>query len=242
MILYDCDGNNYSYDLSHKIGSGACGTVYKYDLEWVLKYYNEDCSSRNRLKKEIYDITKEINSPYIAEIDKLLFKKRVESLSDDIYITNSIDAYTCSYIKPDKIDILTVSKDYIIDNIRELSDVFLEFSDRGVRALDVKEGNVIIQNDKVTLIDLDLFYKACTQIDILEIENYRTLMKLFEELMLSSAICYSYGKEIENGIYQLFDVVHKPSDIEDMQEVLKYLNKYQYPIDAIKVYTKNRFF
>lgn len=242
MKYYDCSGVEHEFDLSDNIGHGWCGDVYRYDSEWVLKYYNENCSSNNRLKKEIYDITKEINSPYIAEIDKLLFKERIYTPSDTIFMTDSIDAYTCRYVKPDEVDILTIPRDYITDNISELSDVFLEFSDRGVRAMDIKEENVIVQKDKITLIDIDLFYKTCTQIDILETENYRALMKLFEQLMLSSAMYYRHGEEIEKGIYQLFEVIHRPSSIDDMKEVTKYLGKFQYPIDAVKVYTKNRFY
>ncbi len=226
MKYYDCSGVEHEFDLSDNIGHGWCGDVYRYDSEWVLKKYRDFCSGRLRLKKDIYDIVKELDSKYIVEFKDLLFKDK------DAKAKTPIDGYTCRYVRPEMVDILSMPTDYLTDNIDEISKVFAELSNRGVRVSDLKGSNVIIQNDKIVLIDIDLFHRVRTGKKKLNRLNQLDLLYLFKEILSDSVYEYEHNFNYLDVIDDVFADFSKSSD--SVLEVQKQFQKYKCPADYLK--------
>lgn len=241
MLFYDCYGNEYEFDLSNKVGNGNCGEIYRYDSEWVLKYYYDTCCDDYRLRKGIYDIIQEIKSPYIAEVKDLLFKEKINDDVSDLdffFDKHVIDAYTCRYIRPDNIDILTTSTDYLVDNMNELSKLFFEFAKYDIGTFDVKPDNAIVQSDKIVLIDLDLFKKSRVSGDELEEMNQKRLLHFIRCLLMDCMLAYGYHRDLISSMNYMFRNIRYNSGANVVLEVAKEFQKYKYPIDCIKEYKK----
>lgn len=242
MVLYDYNGNEYEFDLSNKIGDGFCGNVYRYDNEFVLKQYRDLCPNCLRLKRNIYDAIKEINSPHVVEIINLLYKNKIEKSKNSLIgLRNKpISGYTCKYIKPDKVDILTTPTEYLIYNMNELNKVFTEFSKRNIRANDVKIENVVMKNDKIVLIDLDLFHKVMIKDKNLERLNQIELLRLFRDIVSDSIYDCEYNVDFIESVERMFNLSMFTKETDLISEVIKQFQKYKYPVDYIYEYTKNR--
>jgi len=242
MIFYDYNGNEHEFDLSNRIGNGWCGEVYQYESELVLKKYRDLCHKRLRLKKDVYDIVKDINSPHIVEINELLFKKkREDSIFSVLGLENvAVDAYTCKYIKADAIDILNTPTEYLIHNMNELSKLFTELSRHGVRVEDLKASNTIIQEDKIVLIDFDLFHKVLMTNKRLDRLNQLDLLLLFKEIISDCVWEYEYEFDLIDSIDEVFKCSQYFGASAPIVEVSKQLQKYKYPIDYLRKYTDKK--
>ncbi len=241
MVFYDIMNREHRFDNLEKIGEGCCGTVYKYDPEWVIKHYNKTCSDDYRLSKFIYDLIRQINSSHIAEVKDLLFEQKIEDIIFDVnffFKHRPIDAYTCRYIKEDRFDMLTTPTDYVLDNMNEISKIFNIFSENGIRTNDVKAANAIVQTDKVVLIDLDGFEKVNVSCLGLNAFNQRQILHLFRGLLLNSICEYDYDSRLTLGLYDLFDFSSISIDADVVSELQNRISGYKYPIDAIKKYKK----
>ena len=242
MVLYDYEGNEHEFDLSDKIGNGFCGEVYRYDSEFVLKKYRESCPNCLKLKRNIYEAIKEINSPHVVEIINLLYTNKIGNSNSPLFglRNKSISGYMCKYIKPDKIDILSIPTEYLLYNINELNKVFTEFSNRNIRAIDVKVENVVMQNDKIVLIDLDLFRKGMLRDKRIERLNQIDLLHLFRDMVSDSIFDCEYNIDFLESIEKIFDLSKFTKETDLILEITKQFQKYKYPVDYIYEYTKNR--
>lgn len=234
MKYYDSNGNLHEFNVSGSIGQGYCGDVYKYNDDYVFKRYHENCSERLRLKKEIYDPIKEINSDYIMEIKDLLYKGK------DIKKDTSIDGYTSRYIKPENIDILSESTDYLIDNIGEIGKTFTKLAEYNIRVADLKASNVIMKKDKIVLIDIDMFHKENGPMKEIEKNNKRDLLYLFKSILTAAVFDYQHNFKYLDAIDDMIEECSKGRDV--VAKVQKTLVKYNCPEDYFrKRVQKNRF-
>jgi len=223
MKYYDCSGNVIKVKLLNKVGSGHCGEVYFCNDEWVIKQYFDKCVSDFRLSKEVYEATKIIDSDYIATIGELLYKKPNSKM---------VDAYTCKYIKPSDINILETDINYMFDNMSALSHVFSAFTELGIQVKDVKCDNTILQDDKIVLIDIDLFQKYTnSNKKLLEIRNRAQTLNLFRALLINCIQKNDYSEVFCCKVYSLFnyDLYDKNDDL--VSEVAKKFVNCKYPID-----------
>lgn len=241
MKYYDCFGNEKDYQLLDKVGNGCCGDVFFISPDELLKIYYPTCSDSNKLKKIVYDAIKEINSEHIMKINELLFDHKIEGLYFDInhlFKTNFIDAYTCSYIKPDDVDILSTDSQYLLYNLKELSKVFSSFAERSILAGDIKWSNVILQNDKIVLIDLDGFSDVNISFPTLDVLNQKLLLTLFKKLFINCIDKYEYDCHYISTVYSLFDDFSVNDYRDDFKNINEFFESEKYPIDAIKKYQK----
>lgn len=180
----------------------------------------------------------------------MLFDRKIDGLYFDenhIFKTNPIDAYTCKYVKPDDINILTMSTDYMLENIYEISKIFSYLSSKGIRTQDVKPQNTILTTDRIVLIDIDCFDKVNVNLDSLNRKNQFDLLKLMQNLFLNCIDKYcDYGDDIKGLIkykqvvYEMFyELSLREAEIK-FEIVSNFFNTYKYPIDVIKEYKKNR--
>lgn len=247
MKLYDCYGNMKNYELSARFNYGGCGDIYFCNYDEVLKIYYHTCSDKNRLKKYTYDIIRELNNTHIASVNELLFENQINEIfldENDIFKKYSIDAYTCEYIKPDDLDILTTPTNYILENMYEISKILSYFASKNVKAYDMKASNTILQNDKMVLIDLDCWRRVDIEEFALNKINQRMLITLLQSLFSDDIDKKYYAIKksgtYESTLYQLFYELQLSGE-NKFKLIYDFFSGYKYPIDAIKEYKKNRF-
>lgn len=206
MIFYDCNGNEKHFDTLIPLSSeGCCSEVSFYSPDELLKIYHKTCHDNCKLKKYVYDVIKELKSSHMYEITSLLFDKKISGLYFDeshIFKMNPIDAYTCKYVKPDDINILTMSTDYILDNMYEISKIFSYLSLKEIRTQDVKPQNTILTSDKIILIDIDCFDRVDVSLDSLNRRNQFDIFRLLQNLFLD---CIDKYASIDDDIKELIE-------------------------------------
>ena len=145
---------------------------------------------------------------------------------NDLFI---VDAYTAEYYLEEKIDVLSKSIDYLLDNFRGLEILFTIFSNNGVLTSDIHRNNVILNTQKIILIDPDWFWLYKKK-DII-IKNKKNLLQLFKDIcMYSSTDDPSF--EIKMFVNQLLDFkVDEKTDIT--YEFSRKLKGYKRPIDYL---------
>lgn len=143
-----------------------------------------------------------------------------------------IDAYTAKYYEKEDINILHLPTDYLLDNFRELENLFFTFSDNAILTEDLHSKNVIFTSQRIILIDPDCFrlYKD----NDLRIRNKFRLVSLYRAIldnMLFLEQC-TYG-ECSNFMGRLFDFeVKETTDVTyEISKILKHTKK---PIEYIE--------
>ena len=240
MTYYNSNGEKREYTNLKPFDSGDCGQLFSYDNDKLLKIYFERTHKDNRIKQYVYEVAKEMNNSHLINISELLYNEKPNDLDTQI-----VQAYTCEYIKKDDVDILTTPTEYLLENIHELDKIFKYFTSKKIVVDDVKPANTILQKDKIVLIDIDCFRKVSYEDYILSYINEQTIPTLLEGIFLE---CYAKhniqnikeASKFEIAIHDLFWYINSLPEENRIKTIDELFKKYKYPVDAIKVYQKNR--
>ena len=158
MTYYNRKYKRFNVGNMEYLGSGEFGKV-SHNKDIILKEYFSRVSPEWRISLDLFDILKTIDNPHFIK----LFDVYTELKFFDVLkaIVNSskfyVDAYTAKYYADNSVNVLWESKDYLLDNFRELELLFEIFSKNKIRTCDVKLSNSIVGKDGIVIIDPDFF-------------------------------------------------------------------------------------
>lgn len=230
--LHEFEFSQINNDL---IGYGCCSNVYRLQ-DKIFKLYFEYTNKHFRISQDIFEILKDIDNPnfiklfnfYITEdaigVDSYLFKLVTEQ--------RGIEAYTAKYYKKSDLNPLDINKDYLLDNIRRIEELFNILSHESIIVDDIKLDNLIITNSDIVLIDPDCYFiDKKSELSKIIKSNKLEILKIISDL-------YTKLSNINNPnakvlIKQLIDIeVCDKTDIS--YELSKKLGRYRTPIEYIK--------
>lgn len=216
------------------IGHGYCAKVFRYE-NMIFKEYYSETTHRFRLSADMFDILKDIDNPHFIKLfdiynsmnllEKFGYKKR--------RIPFNVDAYTSKYYEPQAINILYESIDYILDNFRELEELFKIFANNSICADDVKMANTVIDSNGIVIIDPDRFYISSYSKDEITVLNKKKLLNLLRNICINSTVEeLRYGNiiaKIDNNLVNI-EVTENTDITYEISKKLKYVKK---PIDLL---------
>lgn len=225
MYLYNSNGKRIRYDLASRIGGEAYGNIYKLSDEECLKVYK---GKPDIINKEILEYIKKLNLKRFYEIHELLYNKN-----------NQFKAHTMKYYLPEEIDILTEPIDYTLSNIFNILDSVNTLTQNNILICDMHTGNIIINNDGITIIDTDLytfnkFYVEST----LRFKNISALQYLFQEIYFEAMKKY-HSEYYSHTTSELIKNLFRLYSPREQEETHKKLTKCKYPIDYIKINSRH---
>lgn len=220
--LYDKEGKKYLYNVNKSIGIGSTAIVYKISDDICLKYISNDCAIDYSIISKIMNM----NLDNFYKIYKLLFN-----------YNGYFSGYLMQYYKDEDVNILTMPTDYTLDNFYKIYSSIKKINDSKIFIRDLHDGNIIMNKDKITIIDIDFYdCEYETSDDNVEKNNYSALMTLFEDIYRNALIKNKsfITSEDLNAITYLF------SPKEDINMVYKKIKEYKYPIDYIKCKVRDK--
>ncbi len=147
LKLYNDSNNKVSInvDEKNKIGNGIYATVYLIN-GYAFKKFKCPLS---RLEKRAFFTIKDIEHPNLYKV------------KDIFYDSNTLEwlvAYSMKYYVNDNVNILTMPTEYTLDNLSDLRELAIILANKHISISDLHTGNVIMQNDRIILIDRDSDY------------------------------------------------------------------------------------
>lgn len=217
MKLYDEDGNAVVVRRIGFVGSGMYGRVYKTSDLKCLKLYRRGIE----LDPDTNILIKNLELDNFCKIYKILFDEKGR------YKGNLME-----YYQKEKVDVLTLSSEYLLDNLRGLATSVLKLLDNKVFISDMNIENVIVNSNEIRVIDTDLYVRREEyKDDVLYRYGISALQGLMLSIYLDSLRKYHNSSRIvddEMAIKNLFD---NPFNVT---EVSKKLVRCKYPIDYVK--------
>ncbi len=219
--------NNMKY-LNH----GHCAKIL-YNKDIIFKKYYQETILDFRLSPEMFDILKDVNNPHFIELLDIYNKSNFAKMLKNKFIKSQFitDAYTAKYYPNNSINILEEQKDYILDNFRELENLFNIFSEHiGVCTEDIKKDNTVINKEGIIIVDPDLFFTMDTSTSLISILNKKNLLNLFKSICIESLVNEADYNKLLTCIHNDFNIkVEENTDItHEISKKLKYVKK---PID-----------
>lgn len=155
---------------------------------------------------------------------------------DSKALTAHVKAYDMDYYKEEKLNVLTMPMDYSLDNFHDLCKLAERLSLYKIIVNDLHEKNVIMQRNRLIVIDADRWFKCDTfNYDYLVSENYRAIVHLLMRLYYRELV--NFGK-IEPLEYNIYDKVLGNLESIKAQKIFQELSEYKYPIDYIEAKVK----
>ncbi len=241
MGYYNRDGQKLSLKLEtlKHLNCGGCAKV-RYNEKIIFKEYYDFTEKEYRLTPEMFDILKAIDNKHLMKIYEIYSKMNILGLlSLKANMTPFIiDAYTAKYYRDDNIDVLAAPKDYMLDNFRELEELFTIFTTNGIKTNDLKRGNTILSSNRIVLIDPDSFSILSASNNALAIKNKKALLMLFKDLLLNCALNKEdYEQSIQSIIKKAdsnltsFEINEDTEITTELSKKLKYVKR---PIDYFR--------
>ncbi len=221
MYLYDCNGKRIKYDTTDKLGEGLIySDVYKISDEVCLKVFK---TISDDINFDVLSLIKDLELSHFYIIYDFLFNK-----------TGKFNGYTMKYYPGKTIDILTMPTSYTLDNFSSIYNSILKLTDNGIVVSDLHSGNVITDENNITVIDADLYYKLCFIDKIkLQYKNISALIYLFKDLYFESLDEFHKDCDV-NACVSTIRNLFEPMNALNIDKVYKKLTRYKYPIDYIK--------
>ena len=221
VLFYDNKKKPIKYKLNKVYMHGGCGSVYRINTDTCLKWFGED----NFYDEEAFETIMKLNLTNFYKIYQMLYDE------GDNFV-----GYTMKYYESSEIDILTMPIEYTINNLYKLYKSINIITSNSIFVRDLRESNIIMNNQDMTVIDVDLYFKNMfysirndlTKNDLIH-NNLSELYRLFSEIYFNALATYHYTLNFDKVIIdELFSIDSTPSDIH------KKLIKYKYPLDYIK--------
>ena len=235
----DCKELSLNIEALSYLNCGGCAEV-QYNGKIIFKKYYDFTERQFRLSPEMFDILKTINNEHLMKIYEIYSKTNIlKLLSSKIGKTKfTVDAYTAKYYRDDDIDILATTKDYLLDNFRELEELFTAFTTNGIKPGDLKRDNTVLNSNGIILIDPDSFSISPDSNNDLVIKNKKALLSLFKDLLLKCAL---YKEDCEQSIQFIdrkidndltdFKINERTEITVELSKKLKYVKR---PIDYFR--------
>lgn len=221
MILYDKKGNRVNFNTEDKIGGRTHGNVYKISDTECIKVYKKS----SEVDIEILKLIKSLYLRNYYEILELYYSR-----------SNIFKAVKTTYYQKQNIDILTMPTNYTLDNLFNISLSINTLTKNNVLVEDSHSENVIMDSNKITIIDVDLYsFNRFRTAKELKIKNLERLAYLFKEIYTEAITDFhpEYKDCITSALIGEIFNFYTPHHIES---TYKKLSKYKYPIDYIKKY------
>lgn len=216
------------------LNSGQCAKVF-YDGNSIFKEYYFETRFSCRLSPEIFEELKDIHNVHFVElfdiythltfIDLFLYQNRKIS-----FVT---DAYTAKFYENSGINILYQPISYVLDNFRELEQLFDIFSSLSIEVNDVKRDNLVMDTNKIVLIDPDCFVRANSSQETIAIGNKRSLFYLFQSMYLLETLHQFHNQEITSQISSYLTNIQVTEHTDITHEISKQLKLVKKSIDRI---------
>ena len=220
MIFYTENNDVLRYKTNNKIGGETCGLVYKVSDDECFKKFR---SKNMRIDKEMLLLVQRLGLENFCKIKRLLYNKN-----------NILIGYLMEYYKKENIDILTMPIDYTIDNLCKLYNSVIKLSQNNIFINDMHTGNIIMNYNKIIIIDYDLYVMdGYFTGPLLEYKNIYSLIYLFKTIYKEALMEFHEEYNFEynrNKIDNMFGMWTP----DELDKTCKKLIKYRYPIDYIK--------
>lgn len=219
LKLYN-EYNNEVYiniDKKSKIGGGLFANVY------LLNGYafKEIDFPLGKLSTKALELIKNIKHPNLYKIKDLFYSSnKLECLA----------AYSMEYYLEDNINILIMPTEYTLDNLYDLRELAIVMAKNNIYMQDLHAGNMIMQGNRIILIDRDNDYYADG--------NYKNILyHNISEIILGFACSYHQQFELMNKNNESFfnsyeNIISSLADCT-YDEFAKTLSLYKRPIDYI---------
>lgn len=219
MILYDNNGNKINFKTNEIIGNSTHGNVYKVSEIECIKIYKNGKS----VNYEILNYIKQLKLKNYYEIHNFYNNKN-----------GIFKAITMKYYKKEDIDILTMPIEYTLDNLFKIQSSIDILTQNRILVEDTHTGNIIMDNNSITIIDVDLYNFSNFYIGkALENKNNQRLAYLFREIFIEAIS--NYHNEYNNTkTAELIQDTFKLLTQNQTEKAYTILSKYKYPIDYIK--------
>lgn len=213
-----------------------CGTAFKKD-DKVLKLYFKDTLSEHRLDYEVFELLNELNSDHFIKIYELYTNLKSYLQYRFREYEFYTQGYLAQYYKSDDINILTMEKEYILENMYEIEKVVKEFTKEYIEVKDLSTSNTIFTKDRMIIIDPDCFkreyygiYSTCNNDRILE--NY--FIGLYYDFFkrLCNGEDYALPGKVCSYMIDWFKNAYKSKSVTDNISLL--LKDTKRPIDLFK--------
>lgn len=223
MILYN--EKNKKVEITSKMfDRGHCAEIHKINDQVCAKIYYDDCSFENRIYKSMYEDLKTIKSDYLVKLYQLLYK----DLNHEI-----IRGYIMKYYIDNPLIFLYKEVEFALSMMEEHLKLIDQLSERNIIVEDLSRENIVYSDDKVIIIDPDLFYHNYEdpyEINLCNLLNYRKLF-IFYKILFQNEI-----KKILD-VCQGFKISELLFDFNSDRQMVKSLKDnfrgYKYPIDYV---------
>ncbi len=213
--FYDHDGNEHFIDLSREFNNGCCGRVYFLDEDnkRVFKKYYVNTLSDYRLKYSVFVILNEMRHPNIICPLEDYYDSKPDDLKPSI-----MAGYTYDYIIGHAVDLLYRPKDYLLENLRSIEKLFDQLAKEGVQVSDLKPDNVVLNENRIVIIDPDCFQKMPKEaIKYTSRMNKRLLLYLMRDLLSKNMGPTSFCIRDINSLFS--------SELEDEKDMTSFVAK-----------------
>lgn len=208
------------------IGKGSVGLVYRNEDRCFkhLKWYNR--WQVNTIVKMLENL-KLIEHSCLCKLHDLYYVKE-----NDI---TSLVGYEMDYYDANDLNILHSSIDYILDNFHDLIILVSEITKKGISIEDLHYGNVILQANRIVVIDVDNYHFCDLEYAELFYKNCKQLKLLLRGMLLESIRKSGLEEDMHWEYLKSFELIKYNNDV-DIECILQELKKYNTPFEFIKKY------
>ncbi len=227
MRLYREDGHSFSFNEGQVLGEGSFGKTYKLPDDTCYKIFNNSISRKeesSEFSEEVFNILKTLKLKNFYELYEIFYNRGL----------TRVTGYSSKYYKPEEIDILTMPTDYTLNSLYNIYESIQKMSEQKILITDMHEGNAILDSNKVTIIDTDLYYKSIFNYDKKEIlnSNIYSLYSLFMKIYYDAID--KYHEQDFKHLSKKVDDLFFPKRVNNVDTICKKLIKYKYPIDYLR--------
>ena len=156
MDFYDGDGNIVHYEGKKLPKKSSRSDFYEIDENTLLKVFISFLS-RNIWDIDVFKRLMEINHDNFYQIYKLLYYL-CKGKDKELYDGECVHACLIQSQKQDVDNILEMPIEYFLDNFSDLYELTKIISQMHIRMYDLHGGNIILNRDKMVIIDADYYY------------------------------------------------------------------------------------
>lgn len=204
MSYYNRDCKKLDLSTMRYLDSGSSANIYCNSKIIFKKYFN-NLDYRDKINIDIFDLLKEIDNPHLIKLYDIYYNMNLLNLL--LYkmeiTTFNVDGYTGKYYGDDSVKFLNANIDYILENFKELEQLFQTFTNNGILTSDIKNNNTILSSEHIIIIDPDRFSFSSDSQSSIAIHNKKKLLQLFRSL------CYYGAKEIEYSYTNYWQIIKK---------------------------------
>lgn len=216
MILYSENGKKIDFDITNANlvkngdrGFGSC--VYHYGSN-CLKIFRilRDCDD------EVIEAIRNIDCANLYKILHLYYSSILRSNENFV-------AYSSLYYEDFDINILKMPMDYLLDNFSDLRKLAIILANAGVEINDLHSENIIMQKNRIIIIDSDKYILHHNLND--DLLNYIKWNNIFSiRLLMGDILCDTMSNDLN---------FNKCNDTSIMKELDVFFDNYNYSIDDI---------